>query len=111
MRGSATGLAQGLLASGAIMDIAQIRHVAALAELSLTPDEEQRLAAEMTRILDHVAELEAVDTSGVAPMTHVAGSPPPLREDAVQEGLAHEDALAAAPRSEHGGFVVPTFVE
>ncbi len=93
------------------MDVSQIRHVAALAELSLTPEEEQRLAAEMTRILDYVAELDAVDTSSVLPMTQVTGAAPRLREDVVEEGLAHEDALAAAPEAEHGGFVVPTFVE
>ena len=93
------------------MDVSQVRHVAALAELSLTEDEEKRLASEMTRILDYVAELEAVDTTGVPPMTHVSGALPRLRPDEVREGLSHEDALAAAPRTEHGGFVVPTFVE
>jgi aspartyl-tRNA(Asn)/glutamyl-tRNA(Gln) amidotransferase subunit C len=95
------------------MDVLQIRHVAALAELSLSEDEEVRLAAEMTRIVAYVAELAEVDTDGVPPMTHVAGAElaAPLRPDDVQEGLAHEAALAAAPKAEHGGFAVPTFVE
>ena len=61
----------------------------------------------------YVAELAEVDTEGIPPMTHVAGAElaAPLRPDEVQEGLAHEDALAAAPKAEHGGFAVPTFVE
>ena len=93
------------------MDVSQVRHVATLAELSLTEEEEQRLASEMTRILAYVAELDAVDTTDVPPLTHVSGAAPRLRADEVKEGLSHEDALAAAPRTEHGGFVVPTFVE
>jgi aspartyl-tRNA(Asn)/glutamyl-tRNA(Gln) amidotransferase subunit C len=92
------------------MDLEQLRHVATLAELSLSPEEEPGLAADITRILAYVAELEAVDTAGVVPMTHPLGAPLPHREDHVVPGLSHEDALRGAPETEHGGFVVPTFV-
>lgn len=93
------------------MDLDQLRHVATLAELSLSPEEEPKLAEEITRILAYVAELDAVDTTGIAPMTHAVAAPLPLREDRVAIGLSHEDALAGAPETDHGGFVVPTFVE
>ncbi len=92
------------------MDLAQLRHVASLAELSLSPEEEPKLAEDITRILAYVAELEAVDTADVAPMTHSVAAPLPLREDRVASGLSQEDALAGAPETDHGGFVVPTFV-
>lgn len=94
------------------MDLAQIRHVATLAELSLTDEEATRMATEVGRILAYVAELDAVDTTNVPPTAHVSamGSGGGLRPDAVVEGLSHADALAQAPRAEHGGFVVPTFV-
>lgn len=98
------------------LDLEQLRHMAVLAELSLGQDEEQRLAAEIGRIVAYVAELDAIDTTGVPPTAHVAGieavrSEDGWREDVVRPGLSHEQALAGAPRAEHEGFAVPGFVE
>jgi aspartyl-tRNA(Asn)/glutamyl-tRNA(Gln) amidotransferase subunit C len=103
------------------MDRAQIRHVAELAELSLSEEEEQKLTEEVGRIVAFVKELESVDTTGVEATAHVtlrksgggsaAVSGVGWRPDEAKEGLSHEDALREAPRAEHGGFTVPTFVE
>lgn len=98
------------------MDLAQIRHVAELAELSLTEEEEKKLAGEIGRIVAYVAELEHVDTKDVPPTAHALGIVPARaeqgwREDEPRAGLTHEEALAGAPRAEHDGFSVPTFVE
>lgn len=94
------------------MDLAQIRHIAKLAELELSEEEETRLAGEIGAIVAYVAELDAVDVSGVAPTAHVAaGVHEQLRADVHAQGLSHEDALASAPAAAHGGFEVPTFVE
>ncbi|MBX3215426.1 MAG: Asp-tRNA(Asn)/Glu-tRNA(Gln) amidotransferase subunit GatC [Labilithrix sp.] len=101
------------------MDRAQIRHVALLAELELTEDEEERLAAEVGRVVAYMSELDAIDTTDVPPTAHVTASAgssleahaSPLRADEPEPGLAHDDALAGAPRAAHGGFSVPTFVE
>lgn len=94
------------------MDLAQIRHVAQLAELRLDAAEEQEMAAQIGRIVAYFAELDAVDVSNVPPTSHVtAAEQPPLRADEILPGVPHEEALAAAPRSAHGGFAVPTFVE
>lgn len=102
------------------MDVSQIRHVAELAELSLSPEEEAKLAEDMSRILAYVAELDALDTSDVPPTTAMSlGAPADVagaearqawRDDVPVPGLSHEDALAGAPRAEHDGFAVPTFV-
>src|SRR5262245_53018704 len=89
----------------------RIRHVATLAELSLSADEEVRFAAEVGKILDYIAELSALDTEGVEPTAHVSFEAAPLRPDEPRGGLSHDDALAGAPRAMHGGFSVPTFVE
>lgn len=98
------------------LDLERIRHVATLAELSLTEEEERRLAGEIGRIVAYVAELDAIDTTDVPPTAHLAGIEPTRsedgwREDVIKPGLSHEDALAAAPQAEHGGFAVPGFVE
>ncbi len=97
------------------LDLDRIRHVAQLAELSLTEEEERRLVGEMGRIVAFFAELDAIDTTAVPPTAHVAGIEPVRseegwREDVTRPGLDHDDAIAAAPRVEHGGFAVPTFV-
>src|SRR5262245_38322719 len=94
------------------MDRAQLRHLAELAELELTEEEETRLASEIGRIVAYVAELDALDTAEVLPTAHVTASTgASLRADEPRAGLTHEDALAGAPRATHGGFSVPTFVE
>lgn len=97
------------------MDVKEIRHVAELAELSLTEEEEKRMADEIGRIVAYVKELDAVDTTGVEATAHVGGIVPKRSEegwraDAPRPGLSHEDALGGAPETAHGGFVVPTFV-
>jgi len=98
------------------MDRGAIRHVAELAELTLTEEEELRMTAEVGRILAYVAELDAIDTTDVPPTAHVSDvtaerSGEGWREDAPRPGLAHEDALAGAARTDEGGFAVPGFVE
>jgi aspartyl-tRNA(Asn)/glutamyl-tRNA(Gln) amidotransferase subunit C len=99
------------------MDKALIHHVAELAELSLTEAEEQRLTVEISAILSYVAELDAIDTSNVPPTMQTIGGAVDLapeqsfRPDEIRPGLSHEDALAQAPRVEHEGFSVPSFVE
>ena len=96
------------------MDKEQIRHIAELAELSLSGEEEEHLATEIGAILTYVAELDALDTTNVPPTTHAtsnAASEQSLRPDEVRPGLSHEDALAQAPKVEHEGFSVPSFIE
>ena len=97
------------------LDLDQLRHIATLAELSLSAEEERRLVSEIGRIVAYVAELDAIDTTDVPPTAHVAGLEPTRsedgwREDVVKPGLSHEDALAGAPQAENGGFAVPGFV-
>lgn len=98
------------------LDLARLRHIAELGELSLSPEEEPRLLAEIGRIVAYVAELQGVDTTDVPPTAHVAGVEPSRsgdgwRDDVVRPGLAHDDALAGAPRADRDGFAVPGFVE
>lgn len=98
------------------LDLERLRHMAELCELSLSEEEERRLVGEVGRIVAYVAELDAIDTTGVPPTAHVAGIEPARsgegwRNDVAKPGLSHDDALAGAPRAEHDGFAVPGFVE
>jgi aspartyl-tRNA(Asn)/glutamyl-tRNA(Gln) amidotransferase subunit C len=91
----------------------EVRRIATLARLKLSSDEEERFAAQLSAILDHVRQLEELDVSGVEPMTHAlaAGDAPVLRPDAVLPSLPPEDALAAAPAREGTSFKVPRIIE
>jgi aspartyl-tRNA(Asn)/glutamyl-tRNA(Gln) amidotransferase subunit C len=92
----------------------QVRYVADLANLNLTPGEVERMAREMDSILSHIDKLNEVDTSGVEPMAQVlfdAGDTATWREDAERATLANEDALANAPTPGQGFFKVPRVIE
>ena len=87
----------------------EVRRIAALARLRLSPGEEERLAGELSAILDYVRQLEELDVSGVEPMTHaLAAGETPFREDAVAPGLSPDEALAnAEPTPPEAKFSAP----
>jgi aspartyl-tRNA(Asn)/glutamyl-tRNA(Gln) amidotransferase subunit C len=90
----------------------EVRRIAALARLRLSPEEETRLAGELSAILDYVRQLEELDVSGVEPMTHaLAAEETPFREDVVLPGLSPEEALANAPARSGTCFQVPRILE
>ena len=90
----------------------EVRRIAALARLRLSPEEETRLAGELSAILDYVRQLEELDVSGVDPMTHaLAAGETPFREDAVVPGLPPDAALATAPARAGNCFQVPRILE
>src|SRR5512137_881130 len=95
------------------LSVAEVRRIAALARLRLSPEEEERLAVELSGILDYVRQLQELDVSGVEPMTHAlaAGEGTPLRDDEVAPGLPVERALANAPARAGTCFEVPRIIE
>jgi aspartyl-tRNA(Asn)/glutamyl-tRNA(Gln) amidotransferase subunit C len=94
------------------IDKAGVLHVAKLASLSLEEDEVLAMALELSRIVDHVAELEQIDTTDVPPTTSMSkDGADALRPDEPKPGLSHEDALAGAPETSSGGFAVPIFLD
>ena len=97
--------------AGPTIDRALVLHVAKLSSLSLSDPEAEKLAGELAKIVGHVAQLDALDTSAVEPTAHVFLDRMPWREDVPRPGLTHEQALAQAPSVEGDGFAVPAFVE
>jgi aspartyl-tRNA(Asn)/glutamyl-tRNA(Gln) amidotransferase subunit C len=92
------------------IDAEVVAQVAWLARVRLQPDEAVRLEHDLRRILDHVAELQAVDTTGIEPMLHPHEQTMPLRPDVTAPSLGAEVALRNAPISHDGSFVVPRVV-
>ena len=95
------------------LSLEEVRRIAALARLQLSPEEERTFAGQLSAILEHVRQLEELDVSGVEPMTHAlaAGDAPALREDVLQPSLPAEEALAAAHAREGTWFKVPRIIE
>lgn len=91
-----------------MIDREQVEHVARLARLELGEDEVGALAGELSSILDHVDRLSAADVSDVEPTTHVVPLENVLREDVPAGELSPEEALAPAPSTEDGAFLVPS---
>jgi aspartyl-tRNA(Asn)/glutamyl-tRNA(Gln) amidotransferase subunit C len=89
----------------------QVRHVAELARLDLAPGEEQRLTGQLNAILEYMAQLAEVDTTGVEPTSHVLPLTNVLRDDSVHECLSNAEALANAPAADQGHFAVPKIIE
>lgn len=88
-----------------------VRHIAALARLHVEEDRIDRIAAEMSDVLEYAERLQQLDLSGSEP-TALAPAEAPLREDAPNgRRLSNEDALRAAPAAEEGFFLVPPIVE
>jgi aspartyl-tRNA(Asn)/glutamyl-tRNA(Gln) amidotransferase subunit C len=90
---------------------AEVRHVARLADLTLSDAEVVRMVQDLGVILRHIEQLRELDTSMVAPTTAIGVARAPLRDDQVQPGLSQTQALACAPESDGGGFSVPRFVD
>lgn len=87
-----------------------VQHVAQLARLDFSDDEEERMADELSQILDYVDKLNELDTSGVPPMSHVLDVTNVYRDDDIEERIDQEQALAPAPEQEGGYFQVPKVV-
>jgi aspartyl-tRNA(Asn)/glutamyl-tRNA(Gln) amidotransferase subunit C len=89
----------------------QVRHVARLARLELSPADEERLRADMDEMLAYVDKLNELDTSKVAPTSQVGEAGMPMRDDEVTNRPAAEAMLANAPSREHDYFKVPKIIE
>lgn len=88
-----------------------VERIAALARLSVTDAEADRLASELEAILAYAEQLAGLDTSDVEPTSHPIELPTPLRDDEPEPALAPELALANAPEHEGSAFVVPKVIE
>lgn len=96
-----------------------VRHVAALANLQLTPDEEPRMQRDLNAVLSYIAVLNSVDTTGIPPMSQVsellssaaptAGST--LRADQTRPSVDRAAVMHEAPETDGRFFKVPKVIE
>jgi aspartyl-tRNA(Asn)/glutamyl-tRNA(Gln) amidotransferase subunit C len=88
-----------------------VRHVARLARLDFSAEDEAQMAKELSQILGHVDKLDELDTSGVPPMSHVLDVTNVFRADEIEERIDRGQALEPAPDADEEHFLVPQVIE
>ena len=88
-----------------------IKYVAHLARLHLTPDEEKKLGAQLDGILGYIEKLKELDVTGVEPTAHAVPMVNVTRADEIRPSLPQEEAMRNAPAKANGLFIVPKIVE
>jgi aspartyl-tRNA(Asn)/glutamyl-tRNA(Gln) amidotransferase subunit C len=91
-----------------VIDREQVLHVARLARLRLTDDEVERMASELSGILEHVEHINELDLDGVEPTSHVVAVENVLRPDEPRPSWPREEILERAPDPAGGSFRVPS---
>ncbi|HKZ70606.1 MAG TPA: Asp-tRNA(Asn)/Glu-tRNA(Gln) amidotransferase subunit GatC [Anaerolineales bacterium] len=93
------------------LTLEEVQHIAELAKLELTEEEQAQFREQLSAVLDYAAQLRAVDTSAIPPTATVLPLRTVLRDDVVKPSLRREDLLANAPEQEAGCFRVPAVLE
>ena len=90
---------------------ADVKRMAHLARIEIEAKEVTPMLAQLSNILGLVEQMQAVDTTGVAPMAHAQDVSLRLREDRVTETDQHQAFQAIAPQVEAGLYLVPKVIE
>lgn len=85
----------------------EVAHIAWLARLRLSAEELDLFTSQLADVLDHAADVEALDLDDVPPTSHPYSFGNVLRDDTVEGGLDRAEVLAQAPEVEDGQFRVP----
>ena len=93
------------------LTIADVAKVALLARLRLSPDELETFTGQLNTIVDYVAQLQELDTTGVEPLAHGIEVRNVFRDDVLGEPLPREQALANAPKKNAASFLVPAVLD
>jgi aspartyl-tRNA(Asn)/glutamyl-tRNA(Gln) amidotransferase subunit C len=88
-----------------------IKYVAHLARIQLTPEEETAFGAQLGQVLTYIEKLNELDVSQVEPTAHAVPMVNVTRPDEVEPSLPHEEAMRNAPSQANGLFMVPKIVE
>jgi aspartyl-tRNA(Asn)/glutamyl-tRNA(Gln) amidotransferase subunit C len=88
-----------------------VRRIAHLARIEITPDEAQDVRVKLDSIFELIGRMRAVDTTGIVPMSHAQDVALALREDRVTEVDRRALYQVNAPATENGLYLVPKVIE
>jgi len=93
------------------LTLADVKRIAHLARIEVSDDEAESYLRQLSGIFELVEQMQAVDTTGIAPMAHAQDVVLRLRPDAVSETDRRADYQAVAPQTEAGLYLVPKVIE
>ena len=93
------------------IDQETVDKIAHLARLELSGDEKQEMIKDMSKILDFMAKLNEIDTSGIEPLVYMTNEVNVLRDDIVKQQVTHQEALQNAPKHDDDYFLVAKVID
>lgn len=93
------------------IDSETVDKIAHLARLELAENEKQEMIGDMNKILDFMAKLNEVDTSGVEPLVYMSEEVNVFRDDVVKQEITTEEALLNAPKHDDKYILVAKVIE
>ena len=95
------------------MDISvkEIKHIANLSRITLTVDEKNTFAKQLTNILDYIEKFNELDTDEAQPMAYATSLKNVFREDKIKSSFSCHEILELFPSSTNGFFKVPKIIE
>jgi aspartyl-tRNA(Asn)/glutamyl-tRNA(Gln) amidotransferase subunit C len=93
------------------LTLEEVGRIARLARIELTPQDAEATQSKLSSIFGLIEQMQAVDTTGVAPMSHPQDLVQRLRPDAVTETNRREAFQTVAPEAERGLYLVPKVIE
>lgn len=93
------------------LSLEDVRKISSLARLDLSEGDAEATRDKLNGILELVEQMQAVDTTGVEPMSHPQDVAQRLREDAVTETDRRDAFQRVAPQTEAGLYLVPKVIE
>jgi aspartyl-tRNA(Asn)/glutamyl-tRNA(Gln) amidotransferase subunit C len=93
------------------LSLQEVEHIAKLARLDLTDEEKNRYREQLSAILDHVAQLQKLETASIQPTSGVFSAESHLRSDKSRPGLPTETLLRTAAEKEGAQFKIPPVFE
>jgi len=94
-----------------MIDLEQVRKVALLARLELSPEEEEQFTEQLSSILEYVEQLSELDTDNVAPTTRAIELSNITRNDILESFPGRDAILDCAPDREEDYFKVPKILD
>lgn len=93
------------------LTIEDVKRIAHLARIEINEQDAQATLQKLGGILDLIEEMQAVDTTGIAPMSHSQDVVQRLRADVVTQSNQRELFQSIAPAVENGLYLVPKVIE
>jgi aspartyl-tRNA(Asn)/glutamyl-tRNA(Gln) amidotransferase subunit C len=88
------------------IDSETVDKIAHLARLDLAENEKQEMIGDMNKILDFMAKLNEIDTSGVEPLIYLSNEVNVFRDDVIKQEITTEEGLQNAPKHDDKYFFV-----